>query len=64
MCSRLVTIAKIIINLNITNNLVRFEVLTAIDMEMGFSWDVAPCNLVDIYQPTFCYPDGGGSNLL
>jgi hypothetical protein len=32
------------------NEIVRFEVLTAVMMKMPDFWDVKPCNLVDVYR--------------
>jgi hypothetical protein len=38
---------------------VRFEVLTAVRTKKAVFWVVAPCSLVEVYQPH--RPDGGGS---
>jgi hypothetical protein len=35
---------------SILDNLVGFEVLTAVSMKMAVFWVVAPCSLVEFYQ--------------
>jgi hypothetical protein len=34
---------------------VRFDVLTAVSMNIAVFWVVAPCSLVEVYQTTRCY---------
>jgi hypothetical protein len=38
---------------------VGFELLTAVSTKMAVFWVVAPCSLVEVYQPH--RPDDGGS---
>jgi hypothetical protein len=38
------------LKINLTFDLVRFQVLTATSMKMAVLWDVAPCSLVEIDQ--------------